>query len=88
VWVKDSIVALLGGTYLPLWIYPPLLRRALEYLPFRGISYTPVAILVSAISLEQVPQALGIQVVWLVVLAAGSRGLYAAARRRLAIQGG
>ena len=88
VWVKDGIVALLGGTYLPLWIYPPLLRRVLEYLPFRGISYTPVAILVGAISRDQVPAAFGIQVLWLAALAAGSRGLYAAAVKRLAIQGG
>ena len=45
-WVKESLVWFLGGAYLPLWIYPPLLRQVLEWLPFRGLSYTPVAILV------------------------------------------
>jgi ABC-2 type transport system permease protein len=87
-WVKESLIWFLGGAYLPLWIYPPLLKRVLDVLPFRGISYTPVAILVGAISLDRVPQAFAVQAIWLLVLALGSRGLYAAAMRKLAIQGG
>ena len=87
-WVKDSVVAILGGAYLPLWIYPPVLKQVLAFLPFRGISYTPVAILVGAISLDQVPGAFAVQIVWLALLAWGSRGLYAVAMKRLAIQGG
>jgi ABC-2 type transport system permease protein len=87
-WAKESIIMLLGGTYLPLWIYPPLLRQILAFLPFQGISYTPVAILVGQIGLDQVPRAFAVQIVWLAMLAAGSRRLYAAAMRRLAVQGG
>jgi ABC-2 type transport system permease protein len=88
VWVKDSVVSILGGTYLPLWIYPPILRQVLAFLPFRGVSYTPVAILVGAISLDRVAGAFAVQIAWLVLLAWASRGLYAAAMKRLAIQGG
>lgn len=87
-WVKDSVIAVLGGSYLPLWIYPPIVGRVLAFLPFRGISYTPVAILVGAIPLDQVAGAFAVQIAWLVALALASRGLYATAMKRLAIQGG
>ena len=75
-------------TYLPMWIYPPALRRVLAFLPFRGISYTPVALYVGAIPLDGALAALGIQLAWVVILAWGSRRVYAAAMARLAIQGG
>jgi ABC-2 type transport system permease protein len=88
VWVKETAIAFLGGAYLPLWIYPPLLRRVLALLPFRGISYTPVAILVGAISLDEVPAACAVQMLWLFILVLASRSLYAAGLKKLAIQGG
>jgi ABC-2 type transport system permease protein len=87
-WAKESIIMILGGTYLPLWIYPPVLRRILTFLPFQGISYTPVAIFVGQIDLGQVPRAFVVQIVWLAILAVGSRRLYAAAMKNLAVQGG
>ena len=40
------------------------------------------------IGLGQLPRAFAVQIAWLVALAAGSRALYAAAMRRLAVQGG
>jgi ABC-type uncharacterized transport system permease subunit len=58
------------------------------FLPFQGISYTPVAIFVGQIGLSQVPRAFLVQVAWLAILAVGSRRLYAAAIKRLAVQGG
>ena len=79
---------LLGGTYLPLWIYPPLLKQILAFLPFQGLSYTPVAIFVGQIGLNQVPRVLVVQIAWLAILVAGSRRLYAVALKRLAVQGG
>jgi ABC-2 type transport system permease protein len=87
-WARDSIVMILGGSYLPLWIYPPLWKRVLSWLPFQGTSYTPIAIFVGQIGLDRVVRALGVQVVWVVVLAWASRRLYALAMKRLAIQGG
>jgi len=87
-WAKGSIIQLLGGSYLPLWIYPPVVRRVLALLPFQSVGYTPVAIFVGQIGLDQVPGALAVQIAWLVILSVGSRRLYAAATKRLAVQGG
>jgi ABC-2 type transport system permease protein len=87
-WAKESVIMILGGTYLPLWIYPPLLKRILTFLPFQGVSYTPVAILIGQIGLSQVLRAFAVQIAWVVVLAVSSRRLYGAAMKRLAVQGG
>jgi ABC-2 type transport system permease protein len=85
---RRSIVSVLGGTYIPLWIFPPALGRILFYLPFSGIIYTPISILVGKTSLDQVPMGLGIQIVWIVLLVCISKGFYAAATKKLAVQGG
>jgi ABC-2 type transport system permease protein len=87
-WAKGSIISILGGTYLPLWIYPPVLRQILAFLPFQGISYTPVAIFVGQIGLDQVARAFVVQIIWLAILAVASRRLYASAMKKLAVQGG
>ena len=87
-WAKGSIISILGGTYLPLWIYPPALRQILAFLPFQGVSYTPVAVFVGQIELNQVPRAFVVQIVWLAILAVASRHLYASAMKNLAVQGG
>jgi ABC-2 type transport system permease protein len=87
-WAKDSIVMILGGSYLPLWIYPPAWKRLLSFLPFQGISYTPVAIFTGQIGLDQVPRAFGVQILWIIVLAWASRRLYTWAMTRLSTQGG
>ena len=73
------------------WIHTSVenrLRQILTYLPFQGMSYTPVAIFVGQIDLGQVPRAFAVQLVWLIILAVGSRRLYATATKRLAVQGG
>ncbi len=79
---------ILGGKYLPFWIFPPVVRQIALVLPFRGINYTPLSILVEEVSLEQIPVELAIQVVWIILLAALGRLIYARAVRKLAVQGG
>jgi len=85
---KGVLVSILGGRYVPLWVFPPALGQVVLLLPFRGVGYTPLAIFVGAIAPADVPAALGLQCVWIVILGAASRLLYAAAARKLSIQGG
>lgn len=87
-YAKGSIVSILSGTYIPLWVFPPALSRMLFYLPFSGIVYTPLSILVGKTSLDQVPAVLGLQIAWIAVLACLGRCFYAAAVKKLAVQGG
>ena len=78
----------MSGAYIPLWIFPPVLEQVLSFLPFYGINYVPMSILVGKIGLDQVLPALGGQFVWVAILAAASRWFYAIAVKRLSVQGG
>ena len=85
---KWSVVDILGGKYLPLWIFPGVLQQIALVLPFRGINYTPLAILVGEIIPSRIPVELGMQLVWLIILAAVGRLIFSAATKKLAVQGG
>jgi len=85
---KWSISDVLSGKYLPLWIFPPLLRQFALLLPFRGMSYSPLAIFIGQVTPDQIPLELGLQVFWIVALALLGNILYRAAVKKLAVQGG
>lgn len=85
---KNSIVSILGGTYIPIWVFPSTLRQVMSFLPFQGICYTPLSIFVGKTELHQIPEALGIQIVWIVILAGLSKHFFASAIRKLSVQGG
>jgi len=85
---KRIIVAILSGAYLPLWIFPPAIERLIAYLPFRGIQYVPLSILVGWIGPESYLRELVVQIGWVVVLALIAEVLYRLALRKVSIQGG
>ncbi|MFT3890643.1 MAG: hypothetical protein QM730_03340 [Anaerolineales bacterium] len=85
---KWSLVDALSGKYLPLWIFPPLLKSIVSALPFRGIMYSPLAIFVGQIPPERILPELGFQVLWIIVLALIGCWAYDASVRKLTVQGG
>ncbi len=88
-WSKGGIISILGGTYLPLWVFPPAVAQVLLWLPFRGICYTPVAIFIGEIAIgAQAVQALGLQLAWVLVLAWLSRRIFRAGVGKVVVQGG
>ncbi len=86
-WAKTVSLALLSGR-LPLWIFPPFWEQALLLLPFSRVYYTPLMILLGRIPPDQLPGEFAIQAGWVVALILLSRLVFAAAFRKLAIQGG
>ncbi len=85
---KVILVALLSGAYLPLWIFPPQVEQILAYLPFRGIQYVPLSILVGWTGPELYLREMAIQLIWVIVLWLAVEGLYLLAQRRFEFQGG
>jgi len=85
---KWSVVRILGGTYVPLWVFPPVLGQVILFLPFAGVSYVPLSILVGRTEPSQIPAAFGMQMVWIAVLGCLSRVLFSAGVKKLSVQGG
>jgi len=77
-----------SGIFAPIDVYPPAFRAVAEWLPFRHIIYTPCAIWLGRIDGPAAWQALGSQVIWVVVLFIVSRSSFNLLRRHLTIQGG
>jgi ABC-2 type transport system permease protein len=78
----------LGGVFVPIDFYPPVMRWFADALPFRATLYTPVAIFTGKLSGGALVFGLAHQLVWAVLLAAISLQLESRGLRRLAAQGG
>ena len=85
---KDIIAGVLSGAALPLWIFPNTLEWAIAWLPFRGMQYVPLSILVGWIPPEQYLREMGIQVFWVFLLWLSVEVLFELAMKKYEVQGG
>lgn len=83
-WVTD----LLGGGIIPLILFPLALQNVIFVLPFAAMFSTPLLIYVGEIPPARYAAALGLQVVWLLVLGLGATAIWRAGARRVIVQGG
>jgi ABC-2 type transport system permease protein len=61
------IAAFLTGVFAPLELYPPVVRAAIEWLPFPYTIYYPVRILNGALDWPSTLRVLGVQLAWVLV---------------------
>jgi ABC-2 type transport system permease protein len=87
-WAYYSVVRFFGGQMIPLWLFPPFLAWLAGVLPFQSTYFIPMSIYIGNLSGTEAIQAIGFQLVWLVVLVLISRLLWSWAHRRLVVQGG
>ncbi|RMG39931.1 MAG: daunorubicin ABC transporter permease [Candidatus Dadabacteria bacterium] len=85
---KQSLIMLLSGLLLPLPFFPAWLRIALEWLPFKAISYVPLQFYLGKIAAEKVPLTLATQSLWAIIMLLLGQYLWHRAIARLTIQGG
>jgi ABC-2 type transport system permease protein len=83
-WITD----LLGGQIVPLLFFPAVVQQAVYALPFAAMFSTPLLIYVGQIPPERYAQVMGLQVLWIAVLAAISSLMWRAGTRRVVVQGG
>jgi ABC-type uncharacterized transport system permease subunit len=83
-----TISGFLSGALVPLWFMPGWLAGIIGALPFQATVYTPVAIYVGQIGGGAAWQAIGVQGIWLVLLAALVALVWRSAERRVVVQGG
>lgn len=77
----------MSGAILPLWFMPGWLRGIAEVLPFQAAAYTPLATYFGRPP-GGLAAALGVQVLWVLVLGGLCVLVWSRAKRRVVVQGG
>lgn len=88
IWAQTAIVNLCSGALVPLAFFPSWLHTFVIWTPFQGIVAAPLAIYQGQATGWALWEALGGQVLWIVLLWMLARALWGPATRALAIQGG
>ena len=85
---KEVIVNFLSGRLLPLAFFPGLFGIIISYLPFAGISYYPVLILIGKVDLLTSIHYVGFSLTWLIILNIFAKLLFNHASKKITVQGG
>lgn len=88
IWAHTAIIQLFSGALIPLQFFPGWLRTLSLALPFQAIVYTPLAIYLGKLQGNAMWLAMGVQVLWVIVLWIVARLLWSVSLRALDIQGG
>jgi len=78
----------LSGALVPLWFMPGPLRIVAQLLPFQATAYTPTATYLGQIHGSGLAVALGVQALWVGLLAGLARLVWSRAVHRVVVQGG
>ncbi|MFI1018488.1 ABC transporter permease [Streptomyces sp. NPDC020965] len=80
---------LLSGALVPLWFMPDWLAESVRFLPFHATTFTPISLyLGQAGGAGEMAAAIGVQVLWVVILWIALRIVWSRALRRVVVQGG
>ncbi|MFA7659220.1 MAG: ABC-2 family transporter protein [Candidatus Gastranaerophilaceae bacterium] len=85
---QESLVALFSGALIPLTFFPHWLLTIANLLPFKEMSYSPVAIYLGIITGPQIIETIIFQLLWAVALLFLSRLFYTFAIKKITVQGG
>lgn len=87
-WGYNAVLRFFSGQMVPLWIFPGVLGLIGHLLPFRCIYAIPISIYIGNYRGIALWQALGVQLIWILLLWSGSRLLMRYVFDRVMIQGG
>ena len=85
---KEVIVSFLCGRLLPLAFFPGIFGTIIGYLPFAGISYYPVLILIGKVDVLKSIHYVGFSLCWLILLNIFAKLLFNHASKKITVQGG
>ncbi|MFW0120866.1 ABC-2 family transporter protein [Rothia sp. CCM 9419] len=84
--LRDSVIALLGGSIIPLDFYPSYIQDVVKFMPFKYIYYEPTAILIGVNDYSG--EGLLISGFWCLLLSLISLFLLKFLRKRIVFNGG
>lgn len=88
VFAKEAVVRLLSGSLIPLTFFPQAFRSVFAFLPFAGLIFTPVMVYLGKYTGLELLKNIGVQAVWVLILAGLTQLVWKSAIRRLTILGG
>ncbi|RIW32338.1 daunorubicin ABC transporter permease [Bacillus salacetis] len=85
---KRVVIDLFSGLLLPISFFPVWAQGVMKFLPFQSISYVPSMIFTEGYTGSEVYEALGLQIVWVLILFIPISALWQLAKKQMIIQGG
>lgn len=86
--IKNVIVNILSGIFLPLWFMPEALQKIISFTPFQAIYYTPIRIYLGQLSGMEIVNSLLVQGIWIGILSTIAAVLWSRGVKKLVVQGG
>jgi ABC-2 type transport system permease protein len=86
--MRTTVQSLFSGVYFPLYLLPPGLETAFNFLPFQSMVDAPISIFMGRTTGLEILSVLGKQVVWIVLLLILGELMWLKAKQKITVQGG
>ncbi len=83
-----AVYKLLSGVWIPVTMFPDLLSKINQFLPFRAIYAIPVSIMTQQMESQTIAEAIITQVIWILLLYVITEIIWVIGKRKLIVQGG
>ena len=86
--IKNVLVNILAGAYIPMWFMPDWLRNVIRWTPFDAIYFTPVQLYLGELAGIEIVFHFARQICWIIVLGAVGEYFWRSGLKKLVVQGG
>lgn len=86
--IKNVIINILAGAYIPMWFMPDWLKNAIRFTPFDSIYFTPVQLYLGELQGWEILINFARQILWIVILYGIGELCWRKGIKRLVVQGG
>ncbi|CAI6085689.1 ABC transporter permease [Cohnella sp. JJ-181] len=86
--VKDVILRVLSGAFVPIWFFPGPVQTVSAFLPFQYTYQTPLGIYIGRVGTYEALGDMAVQAVWIALLALLLAAVWRRAKTKTLIQGG
>lgn len=84
----DAVYKLLSGVWIPVTMFPDILSKINQFLPFRAIYAIPVTIMTQQMESQAIAEAIITQIIWILLLYFITEVIWIIGKRKLIVQGG
>jgi ABC-2 type transport system permease protein len=86
--IMGAIIQLLSGALIPIAFFPNIVQKFIGLLPFSSLIYTPTMIFLGKLTGTELVQAIVLQLMWIIIMAAIAKLLWNTLVKQLTILGG